>query len=271
MKKRIALILTFVMITASVTACQQALQGKSNNTQMPVSETDQVTENTTESVSDTESVSGESEETYKKELSFNPEEHIELCTSEIIAGSETYEIKAFLYDRIEEANGEVRGDAAFELFKNGERVNTIAPIIGYLGQRGKAYVKNKPENYFNVIRLEDSEVLAVTYPEDNGLMTTIFCTIKDGELVLMERYFTEEERKLLGMNNPHGHPITEKTCFNTTNKFTADGSSLVFELSSEISDNNSTFPAGEIPLVFDFENSTVKCGKDEYAGMVYYK
>lgn len=212
----------------------------------------------------------EFEEIIIQEIGFNADEHIELCTSEIIAGNETYEIKAFLYDRVNETDKEVRGDAAFELYKNGERVNTIAPIIGYIGQFGKTYVKNKPEDYFNVIKLDGGEVFAVTYPEDNGLSTTVFCTVRDGELTLMERYYTEEERQRLELDDPHWHPITEKTCFNTTDKFTADGNSLVFELSSEITDNDGTFPAGEIPLLFDFENNTVKCDKDEYAGMVYY-
>lgn len=259
------------LITTYITACQKNTTGSNigDQTATEISKNELSTQ--TASIIDTDIADvTEFEEIIIQEISFNADEHIELCSLEIKSGEQIYEIKVFIYDRIGETDNEARGDAAFELYKNGERVNTIAPIIGYIGQRGKTYVKNKSEDYFNVIKLDGGEVFAVTYPEDNGLSTTVFCTVRDGELTLMERYYTEEERQRLELDDPHWHPITEKTCFNTTNKFSPDGNTLVFELSSEISDNDNTFPAGEIPLVFDFENNTVKCDKDEYAGMVYY-
>lgn len=206
-----------------------------------------------------------------KVIGFKADEHVELCTLDIKSGDRIYGIKAYIYDRINENGNEVTGDVAFELYENGKKINTVAPIIGYTGQRGKTYVKNKPEDYFNVIWLDGGEVLAVTYPESGGLLTAVFLTVKKGELTLMERYYTEEEQKRLELDDPHEHPVTEKTCFNTTDKFTVDGNSIVYKLSAEASCNGDTFPEGEIPLVFDFENNTVRCGKDEYAGMVYYK
>lgn len=259
------------LITTYITACQQSKTG-SNTVDRTTTEISK-NELSTQTVSpiDTEVADvTEFEEKIIRGIGFNADENIELCTSEITAGSEIYEVKAYLYDRIEEFDDEVRGDTAFELYKNGERVNAVAPIIGYIGQRGKSYVKNKSEDYFNVVKLDDGEIFVVTYPEDNGLMTTVFFTVSGGELIVMERFYTEEEQKRLENEDHHGHPITERTCFNTTDKFTVEGNILVFELSAEFSDNDGTYPAGKIPLVFDFENNTVKCENDIYAGMVYY-
>lgn len=272
-QKTILILLALIMV-ASVTACQQAVQDDNDSTRTSVSETDQTSANITEVSYENENtgITGP-EETDRKELIFNSEEHIELCTSEIKSGNDTYEIKTFLFDRIEETAGEIKGDVAFELYKNGERINTLSPIIGYLGQVGKTYEKNKPEDYFNVIKLDGGEVFTVTYPEDNGLMTTAFLTVKDGKLTLMERYLTDEEKKRLEAD-PHEYPITSRTCFNTVKKFGVKENCITYTLENEITnigeDKDAVYPAGEIPLTFDFKNSIVKCEKDEYAGMVYY-
>ena len=177
MKKKLSLLIFGFFMAASFTACEQ---GVCDN-QLTIGGTSQ-----TKAAIQTEVVynaeitdSLEPEKVFGKELRYNADEHIELCSLEIKSGEQIYGIKVFIYDRIGETDNEARGDAAFELYKNGERVNTIAPIIGYIGQRGKTYVKNKPEDYFNVIKLDGGEVFAVTYPEDNGLSTTVFCTVRD--------------------------------------------------------------------------------------------
>lgn len=259
-------------MTASITACQQTAQNEGENTKTTVPETHQATENTTASVSDTESNGTNPEETDERELNYNPDKHSELCTTEIKAGGEVYEIKTYLYDRINETTGEIRGDVAFGLYKDSNLINTVAPIIGYIGQVGKNYDKDKFGEYFKVIKLEGGEVFMIAYPEDSGLTTTVFLTVKDGKLVTMERYYTDEEKEQLEKDGPHSHPQTEKYCFNTPGKYTVDKNSIVYKLEKEITmADDSKYAAGEISLSFDFEKNIVKCEKDEYAGMIYFK
>lgn len=275
MKKIVKITISALLLSMtvwSVTACQQSIQSEGDNTGTTVSETDRATEKTTANAPDTESTGTEPQKNEPKDLSYNADKHKELCTSEIKAGGETYEIKAFLYDRIGETAKGIRGDAAFGLYKDGNLINTIAPIIRYFGQVGKEYDKDKLDSYFKVIKLDSGEVYAITYPEDNGLITVIFLTVKDGKLDTMERYYSDEERKQLEKDDPHDHPETEKYCFTLPDKFKANGNSIVFESDKEISaEGGSTYAAGEIPLTLDFKNYTVKCEKEEYAGLVYFK
>ncbi len=274
MKKIVKITISALLLSMtvwSVTACQQSIQSEGDNTGTTVSETDRATEKTTANAPDTESTGTEPQKNEPKDLSYNADKHKELCTSEIKTGSETYEIKAFLYDRIGESAKGIRGDAAFGLYKDGNLINTIAPIIRYFGQVGKEYDKDKLDSYFKVIKLDSGEVYAITYPEDNGLITVIFLTVKDGKLDTMERYYSDEERKQLEKDDPHDHPETEKYCFTLPDKFKANGNSIVFESDKEISAEGGIYAAGEIPLTLDFKNYTVKCEKEEYAGLVYFK
>lgn len=87
----------------------------------------------------------------------------------------------------------------------------------------------------------------------------------------MERYYSDEEKKQLEKDDPHDHPETEKYCFNLPGKFEVKGNSIICKSDKEITEaDGSTYAAGEISLAFDFENYTVKCEKEEYAGLVYF-
>lgn len=269
-KNTVSAFLIFVM-TVSATACQQALPNDGINTGTSAPGTSQEAVTAVETVADIGITGTESENAEQKELGYNSDKHIELCVSEIKAGGETYEIKTFLYDRISETSGEASGDVAFGLYKNGKLINTVAPIIGSMGQAGKKYSKDRIGDYFSIISLDGGQAFAAAYPEDNGLTTALFLTVKDGKLVLMERYYSDEEKKQLEKDDPHDHPETEKYCFNLPGKFEVKGNSIICKSDKEITEaDGSIYAAGEISLAFDFENYTVKCEKEEYAGLVYF-
>ncbi len=272
-QKKYLFLLTALIFSAVFTACGQNVSGGSEagNTAGTTPAASQSQAQTVTAAQTETDETTQSEAKPEQEIVYDSEKHTEIFSSELKAGGETYEVRAFAYDRMEKSDDNtVKGDLAVELSKNGERINTLVPIMGYLGQYPKSYAKDN----FEVIKLDGGEILAATYYEsannENALEISCFFSITDGKLGLMERYYTEEEKKQLESEDPHGHPITEKTCFNTTGSFKQNENTLTFTLDKDMTKNETVYPAGEITLKFDFENNTVQCEKKEYKDLVYY-
>lgn len=216
---------------------------------------------------------------------------IDLFSSSMTDGQgKEYEVRVYMYhidngddayksDHFPIEDGMLRGSIALELLEDGESVYDGQILKEYFGQVAKSYYIPKIEDYFSLLHLDGGDVLVCSYPDHaSELWFTSYYTVRDGELRLMERYFSDEEKKEIEQAAADGSKIRPGTAvyeFITVNKFTTDKNRIVYELESEVETSSAysyeggTYPAGDIPLLFDFENNTVKCEKDEYAGLVY--
>ncbi len=200
------------------------------------------------------------------------EYELKLYMYHIDNGDDMYNAEAFAIKE-----GMLRGNVAAELLYNGERVFDQELVIGSVGQVAKSYYIPEIEDNFKVLHFDGGDVFSYAYSDDGELWFTQFYTIRDGKLEVMERYFSDEERKQIEEKTT-GKGITPakaKYEFITTNKFTTDQNRIIYELDFETSGMSGhsyeigSYSTGEIPLIFDFENSTVRCEKEEYAGLVY--
>lgn len=195
-----------------------------------------------------------------------------------------YEINVYMYyaDNGEASafpikEGMLRGYVAAELLYNGEIVFEQELIIGYVGQVAKSYYIPEIEDNFKVLHFDGGDVFSYAYSDDGELWFTQFYTVRDGKLEVMERYFSDEEQKQIEEKTTGKGivPSKAKYEFITTNKFTTDENRIIYELDFEASGMSAysyeigSYSPGKIPLLFDFENNTVRCEKEEYAGLVY--
>lgn len=246
------------------------------------------TEAASKTEADTEAKSSEAEEAVTEKYSYTPNAKVDLFTSKISAQGKAYEINAYLYWLLSKAESEYyeieydeskpRGFVAIDLIDNGRIVDTLDPRIGDIGQFGHVFDKNNIDKYFKVVPLEDGEVFVCNCTsigkKSEALWHTVYVTVREGRLTLMERCFTEDEQKQL-----EGKRIAsyiEYYNFITTDKFTTDKNRIIYDLDFETNGisthcREGVYPPGEIPMTFDFENNTVKCEKDEYSGLVYMK
>ncbi len=200
------------------------------------------------------------------------EYELKLYMYHIDNGGDMYNAEAFAIKE-----GMIRGYVAAELLYNGEKISDREIVIGGVGQTGKKYYLPEIGDYFKILHLEGGDVFVCSYSDDDKLWLNQYFTVNNGELTNMERYFSDEERKQIEEKTTGKGivPAKAKYEFITTNKFTTDQNRIIYELDFETSGMSGhsyeigSYSTGEIPLIFDFENSTVRCEKEEYAGLVY--
>ncbi|MCM1298704.1 MAG: hypothetical protein NC228_03965 [[Eubacterium] siraeum] len=174
--------------------------------------------------------------------------------------------------------GMLRGDVEAELLYNGEKLYALNLLIGGVGQVANSYYIPDLGSNFRVLHLDGGDVFVGARSDNSGLWFTEFYTVKDGRLKVMNRYFSDEEQKQIEENTVYKGIIPRSAAceFIVTDKFTVVENRIIYELDFETpgiqaySYEIGSYPPGEIPLLFDFENNTVKCEKDEYAGLVYW-
>lgn len=213
---------------------------------------------------------------------------IELFSAKINSNEgKEYEIVAYVYcttGRLDHMpdNEHIYGFTGFDLFEDGVLVDYIEPIVGFLGQVGKKYDKDETEEYFEVIHLDGGDIFACIYPftEDRHtakLWYTVYLTVRNGEITFIPRYFTEEEQKAID-ESPGLGPCPYDAIYNyyAPRNYRVEGNRIIYTLDADASDEieglmqkEVTYPAGEIPVLFDFENNTAKCEKDEYKDVFY--
>lgn len=213
---------------------------------------------------------------------------IELFSAKINSNEgKEYEIVAYVYcttgrlDRVPD-DEHIYGYTAFDLFENGVLVDYFEPIVGFLGQVGKIYDKDETEEYFEVIQLDGGDIFACIYPFADDRQTaklwyTVYLTVRDGEITFIPRYFTEAEQKAID-ESPGLGPCPYDAIYNyyAPRNYRVEGDRIIYTLDADASDEieglmpmEVTYPAGEIPVLFDFENNTAKCEKDEYKDVFY--
>ena len=211
---------------------------------------------------------------------------IDLFTSAIRDGEgKEYEIRAYMYhiDNGDDMygseifpikDGMIRGGVAAELLYDGKKIFDQELTVGYMGQVAKSFYIPDIEDNFKVMQLEGGDVFTCAYSDDGQLWFRQYYTVNDGKLKIMERYFSEEEKK-----QAEGFKIRPANAvynFITPDKFTVNKNCVVYELDTEAAGLSSysyecgSYAAGEIPMIFDFENNIVRCEKNEYCGLVYF-
>ncbi|MCM1488824.1 MAG: hypothetical protein NC203_10710, partial [Firmicutes bacterium] len=171
----------------------------------------------------------------------------------------------------------LKGYAEAELLYNGEKLYALNLTIGGFNLIANSYNIHEIANNFKVLHLDGGDVFVYACSDNSGLWFNLFYTVKDGKLRAMERYFSDEEQKQIEENTTYRGivPVFAPYEFIATNKLTVDENRIIYELDFEtpgiqaFSYEIGSYPPGEIPLLFDFEANTVKCEKDEYAGLVY--
>ena len=230
----------------------------------------------------------EAEDSIKRFFYRESNARIELFSAKINSNEgKEYEIVAYVYcttGRLDHMpdNEHIYGFTGFDLFEDGVLVDYIEPIVGFLGQVGKKYDKDETEEYFEVIHLDGGDIFACIYPftEDRHtakLWYTVYLTVRNGEITFIPRYFTEEEQKAID-ESPGLGPCPYDAIYNyyAPRNYRVEGNRIIYTLDADASDEieglmqkEVTYPAGEIPVLFDFENNTAKCEKDEYKDVFY--
>lgn len=293
MKKTAVLLaaLTLTALCISVTACDNSSEEKAVTAAAPAVTDYPQTEEEAAAVNteaDTETAAETSQENKRLFGGVQDNTKIDLF-SDLIHDDQgkEYEVKAYIYhvDNGDADNsifpikeGMIRGRVAAELLYGGERVCDMEIVVKGIGQVAKSYYIPKIADNFKVLHLDDGDVFVCSYSDDDDLWVNQYYTVRDGELKVMNRYFSDEEKKQIEDNTRRLGicPSTAAYELITPNKFTIEGNRLIYELEFDTtglraySYEEGNYPAGEIPLLFDFENNTVKCEKDEYSGMVYH-
>ncbi|MCM1298702.1 MAG: hypothetical protein NC228_03955 [[Eubacterium] siraeum] len=296
LKKFKAAALILCLTVFSLTACSAANTSDNTTVDSKSTETEKAVET---AVPETVQSTSASEETTAvtefddipwQNYYYRPEDNtrIELFTSSISddEGKE-YTLNVYMY-HIDNGylgtqlfpikEGMLRGDVEAELLYNGEKLYTSILAVGGGGnQVANSYYIPDIESNFKVLHLAGGDVFAYACSDNSGLWFNSFYTVKDGKLRAMERYFSDEEQKLIGKDTTYKGIIPRFAVYEfiATHKFTVDGNRIIYELDfetpgiQEFSYEIGSYPPGEIPLLFDFEANTVKCEKDEYSGLVY--
>lgn len=179
------------------------------------------------------------------------------------------------------------GDVALELSLDGEVKNTlwVYECCYGAGQVGGMPFdrENLGNDYFRVLNMEQ-DVLAYLTPnakmgvedENKGaiLNAMLFTVNKEGMLVTVQRYATDEEKKELD-TRPNGElAIYSGSYFKLTPDFDVEPERLTLHLKRSVENpwakNGALFPAADIPVAFDFENYLIRCDDDYYKYLVYY-
>ncbi len=272
-KKNLAL-LTALLFSAALTACGSNTTDdlESSDTTAALTSVSIGSESYAESSIQTEAEkTAESVSETLTPIIFDPKKHIEIFSSELKADGEAYEVRAFAYDHIEKSDeNTVMGDLAIELRKNSEWINTLIPPFVYMSQNTNIYSGDD----FEVTKLDGGEVFSAycfsAGNSENEIGITSFFRVINGKLEYMQRFYTEEEKKQIKLDEPHSHTDSEWLCFHTAGSFTRNKNTLTFTLDKDMTKNETVYPAGEITLKFDFENNTVRCDREEYQDLVYH-
>lgn len=222
----------------------------------------------------------------KSPLRWAENTNVELFSSPIIDNEgKEYTVRAYIYNINDDGNGDIfpaeegmtKGWAAIELLYDGEQIFCQDYQVGNRGQTAPSFNMDKTDENFKVLHLNGGDVFVCARTDLGDLCVNQYYRVIDGKLELMERHYTDGERKEIDKDpTAKIHPANAVYEFITPLNFTVEENRLIYKLDSETSGLSSyslkegSYAAGEIPLVFDFENNIVKCEKDEYCGLVYY-
>lgn len=293
--KSLSTLIALSLAALSLTACTQqpqTLGTAADDTTSATIQTEKITETdppiSTDSTTETTTVVQTDQEPVLTKSPFRLAENAneELFSSPILDNEgKEYTVRAYIYNMSDDENqdlfpvkeGMTRGWTAIELLYNGKQVFCQEYQVGNRGQTAPSFNMDKTDDNFKVLHLKDGDVFVCTRTDTGDLYINEYYRVIDGKLQLMERYYTDEERKAID-EEPTAkiRPTNAVYEFITPPDFTVEGNNLIYELDSETSGLSSyslkegSYAAGEIPLVFDFENNIVRCEKNEYCGLVYF-
>ncbi len=176
------------------------------------------------------------------------------------------------------------GDAAMELSLDGKVLDTMEIYENCYEECewGMPFDKEKlASDYFKVLSMEQ-DVLAYLTPnsmlgeEDKSggavLNARFFTVSKEGEIMPIERYATEEEKKDIYADTDELQTHIY-SFFKITPNFDTEENQLTYHLEKQVLNpwwqNGTIYEKGDFKVSFDFENYTLTCEDDNYKYLVY--